>query len=205
MMLDPITKVLRAPTIKEMPRIVVLTALESELDAANAIGGVKVVYGGVGKINAAVATMAAILSAKPSLIVNYGTCGGITTDLCGLVEISHVLQRDMIAMPLAPRGTTPFCTDEPILASGHGSAVCATGDSFVISVDPWLISNKIDVVDMELFAMAHVCRRFGVAWRAFKYVTDSADESAWEQWTTNCSKGSDLFWRRLNTILETYL
>jgi adenosylhomocysteine nucleosidase len=198
-------KILREPTIKEVPRVVVLTALESELDAADAVGDVRVVYGGVGKINATVATVTAILSAKPSLLVNYGTCGGITQGLCGLVEISHVLQRDMMAMPLSPRGTTPFCADEPIFASGHGSAVCATGDSFVTSVDPWLISNKVDVVDMELFAIAHVCRKFGVAWRAFKYVTDGADESAQEQWTTNCSKGSDLFWRRLNRILEASL
>ena len=204
-MLDPMKKALREPTRKEAPQIVVLTALESELDAANSVGDVKVIYGGVGKINAAVATVTAILSAKPSLLVNYGTCGGITKDLCGLVEISHVLQRDMMAMPLAPRGTTPFCADEPIFASGHGSAVCATGDSFVTSVDPWLISNKVDVVDMELFAIAHVCRRFGVAWRAFKFITDGADESAREQWTTNCSNGSDLFWRLLNRILETCL
>jgi adenosylhomocysteine nucleosidase len=192
-----------APTKKEFSRIVVLTALESELDTASAVGDVKVVYGGVGKINAAVATMSAILAEKPSLLVNYGTCGGITKDLCGLVEISHVLQRDMMAMPLAPRGTTPLCDDEPILASGHGSTVCGTGDSFVTSVDPWLISNKVDVVDMELFAIAHVCRRFGVAWRAFKYVTDGADDLAPEQWTSNCSNGSELFWRRMNSIFKT--
>ncbi|MGY3578906.1 phosphorylase family protein [Bradyrhizobium sp. USDA 4504] len=203
-MLDSKEKAWRAPTKKEMPRIVVLTALESELDAASAVGNVKVVYGGVGKINAAIATATEILAEKPSLLVNYGTCGKITKELRGLVEVSHVLQRDMMAMPLAPRGTTPFDHAESILASGHGSAVCGTGDSFVTSVDSWLISNNVDVVDMELFAIAHVCRRFGVAWRAFKYVTDGADESAPEQWTSNCAKGSDLFWSRLKTILDEY-
>ncbi|WP_069277897.1 hypothetical protein [Bradyrhizobium elkanii] len=107
-MFDPKETAWRAPTKKEMPRIVVLAALESELDAASAVGGVKIVYGGVGKINAAIATTTEILAEKPSLLVNYGTCGKITKELRGLVEISHVFQRDMVAMPLVPRGTTPI-------------------------------------------------------------------------------------------------
>ena len=57
-----------------MTRILVLTALESELNIERAVDGVEVVVGGIGKINAAVATTAAILAARPTLVVNYGTC-----------------------------------------------------------------------------------------------------------------------------------
>ena len=67
-----------------------------------------------------------------------------------------------MAMPLAPRGVTLLCEDQSILTSGHGFALCGTGDSLVTSSDPWLTLNKIDVVDMELFAIAHVCNRFSV-------------------------------------------
>ena len=180
--------------------ILVVTALPSELDAAGAIDGVEVAFIGVGKVNAA----QALLSEKRALVVNYGTCGKISKSLHGLVEISRVIQRDMMAMPLAPRGVTPFCEDNlnsHILESGHVGWVCGTGDSFVTVDDPWLTENKVDVVDMELFAIASACRRFGVPWRAFKYVTDSADDDAHNDWEANCGVGAELFWERLNAML----
>ena len=184
-----------------MTKVLVLTALESELNADGAMNGVEVACGGVGKINAAFATTTAIVAAKPALVVNYGTCGRITKGLRGLLEISQVVQRDMIAMPLAPRGVTPASNIPAVLASGHGVAVCGTGDSFVTSPDPWLTASKIDVVDMELFAIAYVCRRFGAPWRAFKFITDDAHQLAHEDWTATCADGTELFWDALNEII----
>jgi adenosylhomocysteine nucleosidase len=181
-----------------MTRLLVVAALTSELHADRAGNSVDVIYGGVGKINTAIATATAILTARPTLVVNYGTCGKISENLRGLLEISHVVQRDMMAMPLAPRGVTPLCDDDRMLTSGHGTAVCGTGDSFVTSTDPWLAENKIDVVDMELFAIALACKRFGVPWRAFKFITDDADDFAHQHWKANVADGEDLFWDVLN-------
>jgi adenosylhomocysteine nucleosidase len=180
-----------------MTKILVLTALQSELNADRAPDGVEVRYCGVGKINTAIATTAAILAARPALVVNYGTCGKIAENLHGLLEISHVVQRDMMAMPLAPRGITPLCDDDNVLASGFGTAICGTGDSFVTASDSWLIENRVDVVDMELFAIAHACKRFDVPWRAFKFITDDANDLAHEHWTANVANGEDLFWEVL--------
>jgi adenosylhomocysteine nucleosidase len=181
--------------------ILVVAALESELDASRAAGGVEVVFGGLGKVNAALVTAAALLREERALVINYGTCGKISKDLCGLVEISRVIQRDMMAMPLAPRGITPYSDEDHALDSGRVGWVCGTGDSFVTTEDPWLTENKVDVVDMELFAIASACKRFGVPWRAFKYVTDSADDDAHGEWSANCASGADLFWNRLNATL----
>ncbi len=146
-------------------KILVLTAIDDELDKARAPEGVEVIYTGVGKVNTASATMLALLALRPQLVVNYGTAGNIAKIHRGLIEVAHVVQRDMMAMPLGPRGRTPFSPELDRLSSGHGSVVCGTGDSFVTSDDPWLTENKIDVVDMELFAIAHVCQRNGVPWR----------------------------------------
>ncbi|MBR1122834.1 5'-methylthioadenosine nucleosidase [Bradyrhizobium lablabi] len=180
--------------------VLVVAALKSELNEERAGDDVEVVFSGVGKINAAIATAESLLRRRRALVVNYGTCGKISKGLHGLVEISRVVQRDMMAMPLAPRGVTPYCEDH-ILESGRAGAVCGTGDSFVTSDDPWLAANSVDVVDMELFAIASVCKRFGVPWRAFKYVTDAADDAAHEQWNANCAPGADLFWDRLGAAL----
>ena len=174
--------------------VVVLTALQSELNAARAPAGVTVIYTGVGKVNTAIATTQALQGRAPSLVVNYGTAGKIDGDLRGLVEISKVIQRDMMAMPLAPRGVTPLSDDHTHLASGFDGVVCGTGDSFVTTSDPWLAENQVGVVDMELFAIARACQHFCTPWRAFKFITDDANDFAADHWTANVANGEDLFW-----------
>ena len=180
--------------------ILVLTALDSELDVARAPQGFRVVFTGVGKINTTMAVLAAIAADRPKLIVNYGTAGKLNTALNGLVEISDVIQRDMNAEPLAPRGRTPYAPDLDRLSSGRYGVICGTGDSFVTSADPWLVANKVDVVDMELFATAQVCLRHRIPWRAFKFITDDANDNAHEHWTANVANGQDLFWDAMKDV-----
>lgn len=175
-------------------KIIVLTAIDSELKKERAPDDVEVIYTGVGKVNATSAATLALLALRPQLVINYGTAGKIAHIHNGLVEVADVVQRDMAAMPLAPRGRTPFSPELDRLSSGFGTVVCGTGDSFVTSVDPWLVDNNIDIVDMELFAIAHVCRRHGMPWRAFKFITDAADDNAADHWNENVANGEDLFW-----------
>jgi adenosylhomocysteine nucleosidase len=177
-----------------MSKILILTAIDDELDKSRAPEGIEVVYSGVGKVNAASAATLALLVLRPSLVINYGTAGKINGKVDGLVEVAHVVQRDMMAMPLAPRGHTPFSPDLDRLSSGHGDVICGTGDSFVTSSDPWLDENNIDIVDMELFAIAHVCERHAIPWRAFKFITDEANDIAAEHWTAKIADGQDMFW-----------
>jgi adenosylhomocysteine nucleosidase len=178
----------------------ILTALPDELKAARAPAHATVVYTGVGKLNAAHATINAIAAHRPSLIINYGTAGKITPSLRGLLEISDVVQRDMMAEPLAPRGRTPYAPELDRFTSGHSGVVCGTGDSFVTSSDQWLIDNKVDLVDMELFGIAFVCSHAQIPWRAFKFITDDANDFAAEHWTENVANGEDLFWGALKKL-----
>jgi adenosylhomocysteine nucleosidase len=182
-------------------KILVLTALDAELDIARAPAGVEIVFTGVGKINTTIATLLAVQARKPELIINYGTAGKIKASLRGLVEVAHVVQRDMIAEPLAPRGTTPYAPELDRLSSGHGQVICGTGDSFVTSSDPWLTANGVDIVDMELFALASVCMHQGIPWRAFKFITDDANDFAHEHWTANVADGQQLFWDAVKHLL----
>lgn len=182
-------------------KVLVLTALQDELGGPFPFGTVDVVFTGVGKINAAIAATEAIQKLRPSMVVNYGTAGKIAPALNGLIEVARVIQRDMITEPLAPRGTTPYSSLPFILTSGHGNATCGTGDSFVTSADPWLTANGIDLVDMELFAIAHACQRHSLPWRAFKFITDDANDFSAQEWTANVASGEHLFWDALKAIL----
>jgi adenosylhomocysteine nucleosidase len=184
--------------------ILIITALETELNrkALPHIPNTKIhlVYSGVGKINASLATLKAIEQHQPKLIINFGTVGKINQSLEGLLEISKVLQRDMDAEPLAPRGRTPFC-DRPSEYHSSGLYVCGSGDSFVTSSDAWLIDQEIDVVDMELFAIAAVAHQYSIPWRSFKYISDAANEDAGQEWHQKVNHGQELYLDALNKVL----
>ena len=183
-------------------KILVLTALEDELDKAKAPEGFEVIYTGVGKVNAATITTMAVMAMRPALVINYGTAGKINEKLAGLIEVSHVIQRDMNAEPLSPRGQTPYSPDMFVLESAHEDAfcICGTGDSFVTTADPWLNDNNVDLVDMELFAIAAVCQRHDVPWLGFKFITDDANDFAAEHWTANVADGQHLFWEAVRGL-----
>jgi adenosylhomocysteine nucleosidase len=180
---------------------VIITALENELDPKRLPPGVKVVYSGIGKINAAIATLKAIQSYSPREIINFGTVGRINPAVNGLLDIGKVVQRDVFAEPLAPRGQVPFSTRPNAYLSDGGIHVCGSGDSFVTESDPWLIAQEIDVVDMELFAISAVAHDAGIPWRSFKYITDDADASAGADWHKGVQHGEELFLEQLRRVM----
>lgn len=182
-------------------QLLIITALESELNKANLPAGVNLVYSGVGKINAAMTSFQAIHEFQPKRVINYGTAGKINSDLHGLLEIGKVIQRDMLAEPLAPRGQTPFCQKPREYLSLGGAHICGSGDSFVTASDPWLVDQGIDVVDMELFPIAAAAYQFNTPWQAFKYITDGANEDAENEWHQNVNHGEELFLSRLKELL----
>lgn len=180
---------------------IIITALASELDASLLPDGVQIVYSGIGKLNAAIATFKAIEQSRPKRILNFGTVGAVASHASGLVEIQRVVQRDMIAEPLAPRGQVPFCTRPYEYLSGSGGYTCGTGDSFVMAKDPWFAANNVDVVDMELFAIAAIAHEHKIAWSSFKYVTDHTNEESGQDWQNRVRHGQHLFIDLLKKVL----
>jgi adenosylhomocysteine nucleosidase len=181
--------------------LLIITALESELKREALPSGVEIVYSGIGKINAAMTSIKAIHQYSPKKIVNFGTAGKIKPELQGLLEIGKVIQRDMVAEPLAPRGSTPFCK-RPQEYLSTGQFLCGTGDSFVISKDPWLHSQGVDVVDMELFAIAAIAHDHQIPWQSFKYITDDANENSGDEWQAKVHHGQDLFLERVRDLFR---
>lgn len=182
-------------------QLLIITALESELNKAALPAGVNLVYSGIGKINAAMTSFAAIHEFNPKRVINFGTAGKVNSDLHGLLEIGKVIQRDMLAEPLAPRGQTPFCNKPREYLSLGGEHICGSGDSFVTATDPWLLEQGIDVVDMELFPIAASAYHFNIPWQSFKYITDDANEHAGKDWHQKVNHGEELFLMRLKELL----
>ena len=168
-----------------MTRFVAIVALPSELPKDLWTFSEPLIYSGVGKLNASVATIQAIDKHKPNFILNLGTVGALNNDISGVVEIREVFQRDFDAEPLSPKGKVPFDNKPEVLTSSFGKYSCGTGDTFVRSKDPWLVDNQIDVVDMELFAIAHACYSKGLPWRSLKFITDYVSRDSGEDWQKN--------------------
>lgn len=181
-----------------MTKITVIAALESEFFTLK--GPIKkIYYSGIGKVNSARTTTQLILEEKPDLILNVGTAGCLQKKhLGGVFGVCEVIERDMIVEPLAPRGIVPFSNQPSVYRSHFGTTRCATGDSFVTTKDQWLLDNKVDLVDMELFAIAKVATHYGVEWKSIKFASDLADGNAAEQWNDSLGK-ADL---RISEMIE---
>ena len=144
---------------------------------------------GVGKINAAYNTLRLISLHKPKIVINYGTAGAINKKLKGVVECTKFFQRDMDVRGLDfELGETPYDIIKEITTSEDGYS-CGTGDSFVNKK----IEMKVDVVDMEAYAIAKVCRLENIDFRCFKYISDNADKNSSNDWNQNLKLGAKAF------------
>ena len=151
-------------------------------------------YIGVGKINATYNLLKLINKFKPNQVINYGSAGAINKKLSGIVECTRFYQRDMDATGLLDLklGETPFDNINEIIISDKGFS-CGSGDSFVKNK----IEMNVDLVDMESYALAKVCKLENIKFRCFKYLSDNADKNAPNDWIENCKKGAKLFQNKL--------
>tara|TARA_B100001057_G_scaffold77258_1_gene72105 strand:+ start:2791 stop:3324 length:534 start_codon:yes stop_codon:yes gene_type:complete len=154
-------------------------------------------YTGAGKINATYNLTKLIQKHKPKEIINFGTAGAINKKLKGIVECTQFYQRDMDVTALLNLkiGETPFDKINEIILSKNGYS-CGTGDNFVTGDIP----IKVDLVDMEAYALAKVCLIEKINFKCFKFISDNADESANVDWIENCKKGAKLFEHKLKEL-----
>ena len=158
-----------------------------------------ILYTGVGKVNATLKLTQRLqinrtLPPMPKLVINYGTAGSQSRRYSkgDLVDCTRFVQRDMDVTGLGFKlGQTPFEEDIPIILQSESefnpigkNALCGSGDSFV--------DGDVEfgnIVDMEAYALAKVCRNYDVPFISFKYITDNANEHSVGDWNDNLGKG----------------
>ena len=163
---------------------IILIALEHE--APNMAKWDNVFFTGVGKINAALTAAKVIQKFKPNRIWNFGTAGGIKLEQ-GCYEMVNFVERDKGKCPESIELMLP---KDPVSLSFGVGYTCSTGDNFV--TDPNL-EIPAHVVDMEAFAIAKACLNEHVDFKCYKYVSDSADDTADTSWLDNVQKGEEHF------------
>jgi adenosylhomocysteine nucleosidase len=193
----------------EAPKLLLVMALEIESQGLFAQRGVPVLYTGLGKVNAAYRLTRALrelgrAGAEPPMVVNFGTAGSRRFTAGSLVACRKFVQRDIDLAGLGFEvGHTPFedvppLLEFPLLFPELPEATCGTADRFETG-EP---AVSCDVVDMEGYALAKVCRFEGVTFGAVKYVTDGADGSSAGDWERNLPHAARAFAEHYEALLE---
>ena len=188
-------------------KVLIVCALEKETQGQ--LDDYEVLYTGVGKVNATYA-LATHFGKYGSyipydLVINYGTAGSRKIKKKTLVDCTKFVQRDMDVTGLGfMRGETPFEDDPPVMLDFGITkyntigrrATCGSGDNFVEDRTQYYG----EVVDMEAYALAKVCKLENILFRCFKFISDNADEAASNDWVKNCENGAKLFKHKLQEL-----
>lgn len=173
--------------------IALIMALPNESKGLFEAEGIDVHYSGIGKVNAAFKAFDVIQKTGCTTLINLGSAGSSTFDAHALVEVTQFVQRDMDVSPLGFEvGVTPMDDDHPAEIDLDAyfqdlpKGICGTGDSFETGT-PKVPCN---LVDMEGYAIAKVCKKLGVRFVSVKYITDGANDTAHLDWEENLLLGA---------------
>jgi len=184
----------------ELPDLLLVMALSIESQGVFEQAGVTVLYTGIGKINATHALTRKLAEYRyagrpPPLVVNFGTAGSHCFATGAVVACHQFIQRDMDVTGLGfELGVTPFedlppLLEFPVVFPALPNVKCGSGDGFVTT----RLTAQYDVIDMEAYALAKVCRLENARFACAKYVTDGADHGAANDWQSNLPRAAAAF------------
>ena len=141
---------------------------------------------GIGKTASAFATTRLIYNCEPEKIINIGLCGAVDNDLeiGETLFVSDVYQADAYKpFPGYEDFVAHIKPKHPIKVK---TARLATVDHFVDRIDDTLgFTLDADIVDMEGYSVAYVCRQFGIDCYLIKSVSDYCDHDSKTDLYTN--------------------
>jgi adenosylhomocysteine nucleosidase len=162
----------------------IVFALKEEDCIGEYLGWTKV-YTGVGKINASYSITKAIEKYKPNKVINFGTAGGINLKKHCFIKIDKFIQLDMKCSQMLNKiYITPFENDIGFI--GENGTTCGTSDTFI--TDSTNLKGIVDLVDMECYALAKICKAENILFESYKYVTDECNGESLNDWKENIKK-----------------
>ena len=178
------------------------------------------VYSGVCKVNAAIATQSLIDLFSVDAIINAGVAGGMAVDvrLFDTVVADRMVYHDVSPEILTEYhlwlGNNYFLADEVLLAVAKEYSsisvsrllfgTVATGERFIEDAERDKINRECAplAVDMETTSVAHVCYVNRVPFLSVRTITDTATHSGIENFERNCEKASCISARTVAGILK---
>lgn len=175
-------------TIKEiMKKLIITYAVKEELTQVNLPNyDIKYVITGIGKASSAMLLTKAIYEHKPDYVLNIGSAGTANHNIGDVIICNHFIDRDFekeqlpgIKYEIDLSNTLSGQAISNLFKTNDGlKGMCNTGDSFVTEIS----TLKGDVVDMESYAQALVCKEFNMPFVSVKYVTDVIGQNSVKHW-----------------------
>lgn len=180
-----------------MKKVLIVHAIELERIPLQIKGAeTKTVLSGIGKANAAMNVMQAVLEFKPDYVLNIGTSGTLNHEVGDILVSNHFIDRDMV--PLQAFGLDyeiRTAVPEGLNLCSVVGGQCVSGDYIVNTGDDFVTADSGitgDAVDMEAFAEAMVCRKMNLPFVSIKYITDVIGQNSvkvWEDKLTDARHG----------------
>ena len=141
---------------------------------------------GIGKINAAINTQKLIDKHNPDTVINFGSVGTLKDYKIGEILEVGTVYNDFFAGEIYGY--------EPIKLS-ESDIKCFTTDTFYEFNQDYHHSyinniNNCDIVDMEGYSIAKVCKSENISLSLYKWVSDNGSKSSWK---ANASIGYNNF------------
>ena len=165
---------------------------------------------GIGKTKSAMRLTKHICERKPDLVLNIGTAGTVQHNVGDIFVVNRFIDRDFEVANL-PNVTFEIDGMELLnsnaalknwLSQQTNAGTCSTGDTFVTEISDF----QADVVDMEAFAQASVCKEFGVPFLSVKFVTDVIGKNSVMEWESKLEEAREglgvWFAENLNEIVK---
>lgn len=154
--------------------------------------GCRLIYTGVGKVNAAIGLAKELGTHNYRQVINVGSAGSHTLPVLQLVQCTRFVQHDMNVQAF---GYAPYQTpQESVIAlepatwkTGLDQHTLYTGDAFVERAD-----LGYPVIDMEGYALAKTCQTFQLPFLCLKFISDNANEKAALSWEASLEHGAQL-------------
>jgi adenosylhomocysteine nucleosidase len=161
-----------------MGKIILVSASPLEHGGLKDINGVPIFQVGIGKINAASNLTEIILKEEPDLVVNFGSCGNLKGHkVGGILQVGEVFNdfdthglSENSSIKLGNNGIKCFTTDT-IYDNTHKRYT----DSYLESI------KECNIVDMECYALAQVCKQRDIEFQSYKWVSDDGTPGTWEE------------------------
>lgn len=167
--------------------ILVTYAVKEEFFPVKADGfDIQYLYTGVGKTKSACSLTKILCFGRPDFVLNVGTAGTQKHKVGDIFVSTAFIDRDYEAMKLPGisweiNGIDLLGNKLPLkqwVEQYPKTGICSTGDSFITE------AGRIngDVIDMEAYSQAFVCREFKIPFLSVKYITDIIGQNSVEQW-----------------------
>lgn len=168
---------------------------------------ITMLYSGVCKVNASIATQILIDTFKVDTIINSGVAGGIDKNLklfdtvVATESIYHDVAEDILTDFHPWLESNSFKSDkflveklEELKEEKIYFGTVVTGEKFIVQDEREEIIKRFNplAVDMETTAIAHTCYVNKIPFVAIRSITDTEDENGIENFEKNCKKASTI-------------